>query len=224
MKDRIIKVTSHPLTQAVASEFPIAGGISTYFNAKIAEKRNLEISETLNEIQIRLEDLYDKDSKKIDIDHIKSADFLETLAAVVEQIVRDADKEKREYLQRFVVSWSLAERPEKIIKDLSLNFLRTLGSLHLKILALLWMKQKRLSFDELRLALESGPGPEVITVEDVFKNIEYDRDLVFTIVSQLINFGLVTSKDAGLTLSMESRLVITKVCRHFLVFLESGEE
>ena len=166
---------------AISNEVPIAGSLVNYWLGEINTRREQETRADLNEIEARLVEIekgLDSPDKHIDVEHMMSQDYQETLVAVIDQSIRETDEKKRLYLRQFVVWYSLKERPSKVIKDIFLQLLREFGSLHIRVLSLLFERQWRLSERDIDNILEQPQRKESITQSVIRRKLDVDAVLV----------------------------------------------
>ncbi|OHB67574.1 MAG: hypothetical protein A2Y77_09965 [Planctomycetes bacterium RBG_13_62_9] len=217
------KVVDNSLVQAVAGEFPVLGGLASFWRDKIAERRAREVDQSLAEIEDDIQHIYAAMQNKVDVGHLKSTDFQETLASLVEQCVRDADERKREYLKKFVVNYALSQRPDKVYKDMFLQTIREVGSLHITVLTQLYAEQKTLSEQDLEVVLTQPNRSAAITIGMLSQRMHTDKALLRAVVLQAVSRSLIqTSEPTWAAVTDKSVIVLTSIGKAFVSFL-AGE-
>ena len=125
----------NPLVQAARGEIPIIRPLTTYLVEAVRSRREQELYKFLGEVAQAIEALRIKRPDQLDVHHVDSDDFGETLANVTEIAVREHDDAKRSYLRRFVVNYGTRERPDITLRKVFFQFLSELSGLHLVVLA-----------------------------------------------------------------------------------------
>lgn len=225
--ERVEAATDSSLARAIAAlagEAPIVGGLVDFWMGEISARRNRELENSLTKIESDIAEIkegLDDGGRQIDAEHVMSQDFQETIAAVVEQSIREADEDKRYYLRRFAALYSLQERPSKVFKDIFLQMVREFGSLHIRILALLYEHQGNLSEQDINALLDQPQRKEAITQSDIQGKLDIEKTLIKPVLLQMMSRGTIRSSEGlPFNMSQDSVIALTQLGNKFITFLK----
>jgi len=210
----------HPLVQAVAGEVSIVGALTTFWVETVRSRRETELYAFLSDVARAIEDLRSGHAKELDVAHVASADFAETMANVTELAVREQDKNKRDYLRRFVVNYSKTHRPDVSLRKVFFQFVAEFSGVHLLLLDLVYGTQRSLSDSDLVVLGEQLDRPEAVSFSSIARKLDLDSELVAVLAATLAARGLIDIKPAtGNRADKTSRILMLPLARRFMAFL-----
>lgn len=213
----------HPLVQAVAGKVPIVSALTTFWVETVRSKREKALYTFLHEVASEIETLRKGNKYEVvDVKHIASEDFAETIANVTELVIHQKDDEKKEYLKRFVVNYSKQKRPDINLRKIFFQIIREISGAHLLILDQIYSCQSSLSDSDLYVLNEQLDRPEALSVKKLTQLLELNEDLISILGSMLENRGLIkmTSVSDNYT-DNTPRLIMLPLARRFMDFLQN---
>lgn len=212
----------HPLIQAAAGEIPVVSSLTTFWVETIRSKREKALYTFLHEVAKEIESLRAKSSRDVvDVDHIASEDFTETLANVTELVIYQKDEDKKEYLKRFITNYSKQLRPDINLRKIFFDVIREISGSHLLILDRIYSSQFSLSDSDLHVLSEQLDRPEALSVAILSQNLNFDEDLISILCPMLENRGLVKMYPVPNNFSdITPRVVMSPLTRRFMNFLQ----
>jgi len=193
-------ITENPLVQAVRGELPVVRPLTTYWLEIVRARRDRELYVFLNDVAQAIEDLRQHEPDRLDVTHIDSDDFSETLGNITELAIREQDETKRSYLRRFVVNYGTCERPDITLRKVFYQIIAELSGLHLVLLDKVFEAQKSISDEDLRVLAEQLDRHEALSIHSLKEALLIKEDLVAVLAATLESKGLLHIKTPGTTI------------------------
>lgn len=188
----VMKIMEHPAASgalALAGSVPGLGVLTDFFIARVSARREQAQREFLTRVVERIEALEQERPNTIDHEHIWKGDFGEVLAVASEEVAREGDSARIEYLCRFVSEYSRHQRPDVTLKGVFWRIMLDLGGTHCVILDRLWQKQRPMAQTDLDRA--GVDRSELVSFNELRDILEVEQSLMEALITKLVFDGLV---------------------------------
>lgn len=213
-------VVEYPLVQALAGKIPIVDALTEFWVETLRSRRETVLYAFLTDVASAIEEIRSTRPRELDVSHVASADFVETMANITELAIREQDENKRQYLRRFVVNYSKMHRPDVNLRKVFFQFVVEFSGVHLLILDLVYSSQRALSDSDLVVLGEQLDRAEAMSYGTIARTLDLDIDLVAVMATTLAARALLSIKMASGGPDIESsRIVMLPLARRFMAFL-----
>ena len=181
---------NHPLSNALLSAIPIAGGpLQILLSAEITKLRERKWQKFASMVEERLGKV---ESQSIDLQELRSENFLNLFQRGASEVTERADEEKLKYLRDYLIRCAWQNGPDTTLKEVFFSYLQRCTGTHLRILEIFYSIQGNLSSaDRFRI-----PNPtEVAPVDETRLKLQlvstFDTALLKMVTNDLEFMGLI---------------------------------